>query len=753
MTTSTASAAPSSASPSVLAAIAAAISAPSQRVAPASVAAVLRLLDEGATVPFIARYRKELTGSLDEVQIRAIETRHDAHVELEKRRAAVIASVDEQRKLTPALRTLLLQAQTLRALEDLYLPFKQKRRTRASMARERGLQPLADLILRQPTFGAPERDALPFVAPSKDVADVDAALAGARDIVAEFMAERADVRALVRDTTVKDGVVVAKAKKPKQAEARSAAASTSSHDAKASKFDTYKDFAESLARIPSHRVLAVLRGEAEEVLSVSLDVDADRLLPKIEARLGLQRGTPWARQLGLAIDDGYKRLLFPSIETELRGELKARADVDAIDVFAENLAGLLLSAPLGARPVIGIDPGLRTGCKCAVVDGTGRFVTTVTLYLSQGARGEQEARELLVALVKKHHPMAIGVGNGTAGRETEAFVRRTLQDAGLNDVIVTPVNESGASVYSASDIAREEFPDIDLTIRGAISIGRRLQDPLAELVKVDPQAIGVGQYQHDVDQSSLHKALDHVVERCVNQVGVDVNTASAPLLSRVAGIGPALAKKIVQHRESHGVFATRAAIKAVKGLGDRTFEQAAGFLRLRPTSGETSSLANPLDASGVHPERYALVAQMAKDLGVAVAALVGNAALAARIDIERYRSTDVGEPTLRDIVAELGKPGRDPRQQFEAPSFRDDVREMKDLVVGMTLSGVVTNVTAFGAFVDVGVHQDGLVHISQLAEHFVSNPHDVVKAGDRISVRVVEVDMARKRIALSARRG
>jgi len=752
MTTSTSSVS-ASVSPSVLAAIAAAVSAPTQKVAPGSVAAVLKLLDEGATVPFIARYRKELTGSLDEVQIRAIETRHEAHLELEKRRAAVIASVDEQGKLTPALRLQFQQAWTLRALEDLYLPFKQKRRTRASMARERGLQPLADLILRQPKFGAPERDALPFVIPAKDVADVDAALAGARDIVAELVAERADVRALVRDTTVRDGVVAAKAKKPKNTEPTSADASKPSRDAKASKFDTYKDFAEPVSRIPSHRVLAVLRGEAEGELSVSLDVDAGQLLPKIEARLGLQRGTPYARQLGLAIDDGYTRLLFPSIETELRGELKARADTDAIDVFAENLAGLLLAAPLGARPVIGIDPGLRTGCKCAVVDGTGRFVTTVTLYLSQGARGEQEARELLVALVKKHQPMAIGVGNGTAGRETEAFVRRTLQDAGLKDVIVTPVNESGASVYSASDIAREEFPDIDLTIRGAISIGRRLQDPLAELVKVDPQAIGVGQYQHDVDQPSLHKALDHVVERCVNQVGVDVNTASAPLLSRVAGIGPALAKKIVQHRESHGVFATRAAVKAVKGLGDRTFEQAAGFLRLRPTSGETQSLANPLDASGVHPERYALVGKMAKDLGVAVADLVGNPVLAARIDIARYRSDDVGDPTLRDIVAELGKPGRDPRQQFEPPSFRDDVREMKDLVVGMTLSGVVTNVTAFGAFVDIGVHQDGLVHISQLAEQFVKNPHDVVKAGDRISVRVVEVDMARKRIALSARRG
>ena len=752
MTTSTSSVS-ASVSPSVLAAIAAAVSAPTQKVAPGSVAAVLKLLDEGATVPFIARYRKELTGSLDEVQIRAIETRHEAHLELEKRRAAVIASVDEQGKLTPALRLQFQQAWTLRALEDLYLPFKQKRRTRASMARERGLQPLADLILRQPKFGAPERDALPFVIPAKDVADVDAALAGARDIVAELVAERADVRALVRDTTVRDGVVAAKAKKPKNTEPTSADASKPSRDAKASKFDTYKDFAEPVSRIPSHRVLAVLRGEAEGELSVSLDVDAGQLLPKIEARLGLQRGTPYARQLGLAIDDGYTRLLFPSIETELRGELKARADTDAIDVFAENLAGLLLAAPLGARPVIGIDPGLRTGCKCAVVDGTGRFVTTVTLYLSQGARGEQEARELLVALVKKHQPMAIGVGNGTAGRETEAFVRRTLQDAGLKDVIVTPVNESGASVYSASDIAREEFPDIDLTIRGAISIGRRLQDPLAELVKVDPQAIGVGQYQHDVDQPSLHKALDHVVERCVNQVGVDVNTASAPLLSRVAGIGPALAKKIVQHRESHGVFATRAAVKAVKGLGDRTFEQAAGFLRLRPTSGETQSLANPLDASGVHPERYALVGKMAKDLGVAVADLVGNPVLAARIDIARYRSDDVGDPTLRDIVAELGKPGRDPRQQFEPPSVRDDVREMKDLVVGMTLSGVVTNVTAFGAFVDIGVHQDGLVHISQLAEQFVKNPHDVVKAGDRISVRVVEVDMARKRIALSARRG
>ncbi|MDP2344770.1 MAG: Tex family protein [Deltaproteobacteria bacterium] len=692
-----------------------------------SVDAVLLLLEGAATVPFIARYRKELTGSLDEVQIRAIEEGRDRRIDLEERRETVLAAIREQGKLTPALETQLRAATTKQALEDLYLPFKQKRRTRALIARERGLQPLADRILAQPREGNAEREAAAFVAPAKEVVDVDAALAGARDIVAEIVSDSAEVRAIVRDAFLREGLVVTRFADKKQSEP--------------TRFDAYADFAEPVAKIPSHRFLAVLRGEEEKVLKVSFDVDEDRLLPRVEARARLVRGSPFARQLGLSIQDAFKRLLGPSVETDVRAELKTRSDRVAIDVFAENLAGVLLAPPLGPQPVIGIDPGFRTGCKCAVVDGTGRFVEAATIYPALGPKAERDAADVLLRLVKAHGPTAIAVGNGTGGRETEAFVRKVV-----DKIVVTPVNEAGASVYSASDVARAEFPELDLTIRGAISIARRLQDPLAELVKLDPKAIGVGQYQHDVHQPALQKKLDDVVESCVNRVGVDLNTASAPLLSRVAGIGPSLAKKIVQHRETKGVFRSRAALLDVKGLGERTYEQAAGFLRVR-------SAAQPLDASGVHPERYPLVTRMARDLGVGLAALVGNAELAKKIDLKQYASVDVGDPTLRDIVAELSKPGRDPRERFEPPRFRDDVREPKDLQPGMELAGVVTNVTAFGAFVDVGVHQDGLVHISQLSDRFVSNPHDVVKPGDRLQVRVISVDLKLGRISLTAKRG
>jgi uncharacterized protein len=695
----------------------------------ANVAAVVALLDDKATVPFIARYRKERTGGLDEVQIRDIDVERERLSTLDDRRSSILKTIAEQQQLTPELERRLGAASTLHELEDLYLPYKQKRRTRAAMARERGLQPLADRIVAQARSGNPRADATLFV--NDEVKDVDAALAGAADIVAEQFADKPEVRRLVRETFARDGVLVSKKAKPK--------------DATPTRFDTWADFSEPAAQMPSHRYLALVRGEAEGVLKLDIDVDARRIGPQLERLGGVQSSSPWAPLLVEAIKDAYKRLLVPSAENELRTTLKERADAEAIGVFANNLDSVLLAPPVGPRAVIGIDPGLRTGCKCVAVDETGRFLDTITIYPSRGSGAERQAADALLAFVAKYTPFAVGVGNGTGGRETEAFVRSAIKAAApkFSDVIVTPVNEAGASVYSASDIAREEFPDLDLTIRGAISIARRLQDPLAELVKLDPKVIGVGQYQHDVHQPSLAKKLDEVVESCVNRVGVDLNTASASLLQHVAGVGPTLAKRIVQHREEHGVFTKRAGLKDVKGVGERTFEQAAGFVRVRG--------AQPLDASGVHPERYPLVQQMAKDLGVPLDKLVGDAALAATIPLQRYVSDDVGLPTLKDIVAELSKPGRDPRAAFEPPAFRDDVNTIDDLEQGMVLSGVVTNVTAFGAFVDIGVHQDGLVHVSQLSNRFVKNPADVVKPGDRLQVRVVEVDRARARIALSAR--
>jgi uncharacterized protein len=692
--------------------------------------AVCGLLDDGGTVPFIARYRKEATGGLDEVQIRAIQERRAYLEELEQRRQAILSSIDEQGKLTDELRAQIEACATKSALEDLYLPYKKKRRTRATIARERGLEPLATRILAQPDDGDPAREAQALVDPERGVEDAGAALSGARDIVAEVVSESADVRGMLRRALAEGGMLVSQMHPSRKGER--------------TKFEQYYDFQEKAAEIPSHRFLALRRGEREKVLRVSLQGDTERLVARIERKVGLRPSSPFADQLRHAVEDAFGRLLSPSVENDIRAELKQRSDGAAVDVFANNLRNLLLAAPLGAKRVVGIDPGLRTGCKCVAVDDTGKFLETVTVYIGQGASRDEKAAEILAAFIERHRPFAVAVGNGTGGRETEAFTRKLLAERDLTDTILVLVNESGASVYSASELARDEFPDLDVTVRGAISIARRLQDPLAELVKIEPKAIGVGQYQHDVHQPLLQRKLDEVVESCVNQVGVELNTASAPLLARVAGIGPTLARNIVKHREENGPFETRARVLKVPKLGPRTYEQAAGFLRVRRSK-------HPLDVSAVHPERYKLVEGIAKDLGVELKELVGSAEHADRIDISRYVSGEVGEPTLRDIVDELRKPGRDPRSTFEPPKFKEGVETLEDLAQGMVLEGVVTNVTAFGAFVDVGVHQDGLVHISQLADHFVKDPHDVVQVGDRLTVRVLDVDLERRRISLSAR--
>ena len=695
-----------------------------------NVASVSELLAGGATVPFIARYRKEATGGMDEVQIRAIEERRTYLLELHERRQAILGEIKKQGKLTPELTNKIEACQTKAELEDLYLPFKPKRRTRALIAQEKGLLPLAERIWAQPLEGTPRREAEPFVDAAKGVPDIDAALSGARDICAERVSENADMRKFVREAFSARGVIrVHKAKE---------------HLEVVTKFDMYASFEEPIAKIPSHRFLAIRRGEKEGILKVELEL-AENLAPNIGHWIGINRGSPWSGELELAVEDASERLIIPSVRIDLRVELKLNSDRGAIQVFAQNLQELLLAAPYGSRPVLGIDPGQRTGCKCAVVADTGALLEHDVFYLVQGEGAVSRAKVTLCRLAREHQVAAVAVGNGTHGRETETFVRETLAEAGLNGVIVVAVSEAGASVYSASDVAREEFPDLDLTVRGAVSIARRLQDPLAELVKIDPKSIGVGQYQHDVHQPFLAKKLDEVVESCVNQVGVELNTASAPLLSRVAGVGPTLAKRIVEHRSRRGTFASRKSLLEVTGLGPRTFEQAAGFLRVRGG-------AHPLDASAVHPERYPLVEKMAADLSVPVASLIGNVEALARIDPNRYFSGDIGAFTVNDILAELKKPGRDPRSTFEPPQFRDDVRTLEDLKPGMVLQGVVTNVTAFGAFVDIGVHQDGLVHVSKMSDRFVRDPSEVAHVGDRLQVRVIEVDLARKRISLSARK-
>lgn len=695
-------------------------------------AAVLRLFDEGNTIPFIARYRKEATGSLDEVQIRQIKDRSDYLKEMEDRRSTILASIESQDKLTDELKKKINNCTTKTALEDLYLPYKPKRRTKATIAKEKGLEPLAQTIIGQPLDLNPEVEAGNFIDQEKGVSNESEALEGARHIVAEWISENAEIRSFIREVFQDEAVLVSKVK--------------DDFKDKESKFERYYNFSEPVRKIPSHRYLAIRRGEQELVLSVSIEIDEIPILEEISKRMQQKKQSPFSEQMTLAIADSYKRLISPSIESDVRIDLKMQSDRDAVDIFATNLSHLLLSSPLGGKDVIGIDPGLRTGCKCTAISSTGKYLDNLTFYLTKGSAQLEEEKLRLIAFVKKFKPVAIAIGNGTASRETESFVKGCLKDADIRDVVVVQVSESGASVYSASEVAREEFPDLDLTLRGAISIGRRLQDPLAELVKVEPKAMGVGQYQHDVYQPLLEKKLNEVVESCVNKVGVDLNTASSSLLSYVVGIGPSLSKKIVSHRDKNGPYQSRQELMDVSGLGARAFEQSAGFLRI-------SEGKNPLDASAVHPERYPIVMKMAEDMNITLKELVGNSKCADSINIKSYQDENVGMETLKDILDELKKPGRDPRDTFEMPNFREDVTKIEDLNKGMILEGIVTNVTAFGAFVDIGVHQDGLVHISELSDTFVKDPNDVVKTGDKIKVQVTDINPSLKRISLSAKIG
>src|ERR1700678_1132385 len=684
--------------------------------------ATIELLDEGSTVPFIARYRKEATGNLDEVQIRAIEEKLAYFRELVSRKETILASIQEQGKLTDDLKARIERTLDKSELEDLYLPFKPKRRTKAMIAREKGLEALADYLWNQESTGTPlETFAASFVDAEKGVASAEEALEGARHILAETISDNADIRKLLRHAMFEEGVIVSKK-------------ATDAVDDQ-QKFKMYYDYRERVLQIPSHRMLAIRRGETENVLYFLIELDPQRPLDLIKSKIHKRPGD-WTPQLNLAAEDAWKRLLNSSITSEVRLELKQRADTDAIQVFRENLQNLLLSPPAGQVAVLGLDPGIRTGCKIAVVDDTGKFVAHDVIYPFQPKNDVAGAERTLKALIEKYNVRAIAIGNGTASRETDALVRDCLKKAGLTSIFCVMVNESGASIYSASEIARQEFPDLDLTVRGAISIARRLQDPLAELVKLDPKSIGVGQYQHDVDQRQLHKSLEAVVESCVNGVGVDLNTASWALLRYVAGITERTALKIVEFRNEHGKFRSRVELNAVPGIGPKTFEQAAGFLRIR--GGE-----NILDVTGVHPESYTVVLQIAAKLSVRVEELIQKPELLNKVD------KAAGNYTFNDIVEELKKPGRDPRDKFVAPSFKDDVKEIADLKPGMKLEGVVTNVTKFGAFVDIGVHQDGLVHISELSNRYIQDANEVVKVGQIVKVQVIGADTKTKRIALS----
>jgi uncharacterized protein len=690
-----------------------------------SLVAVLGLLNEGGTVPFIARYRKEATGNLDEVQIRDIEEKLAYFRDLVSRRETILASILEQGKLTDDLRARIDATFDKSELEDLYLPYRPKRRTKATIARERGLEPLAQYLWAQQPTGQPLADfAATFIDAEKEVPNLDDALEGARHIVAETISEDADLRKALRQLMFDEGIIVCK----------------KSFDAvdEQEKFKMYYDYREPVKTIPSHRMLAIRRGETESVLYFLIETEPLRATSLLRSRI-LRRAGDWTPHLELAIDDSWKRLLNPSIQGELRLELKKRSDTDAIQVFRENLQHLLLAAPAGPISVLGIDPGLRTGCKIAVVDETGKFLAHDVLYLHTSKNAASGAGDTLAALIAKHNVRAIAIGNGTASRETDAFVRDFLRARQLNNLFSVTVSESGASIYSASDIARQEFPDLDLTVRGAISIARRLQDPLSELVKVDPKSIGVGQYQHDVDQRQLQQSLETVIESCVNRVGVDLNTSSWTLLRYVAGVTERTALNLVAYRDEHGRFRSRTQLTKVPGIGAKTFEQAAGFLRIR--DGE-----NPLDCTAVHPESYPIVEQIAQSLNTPVAELIRNPQLLTKIDIKQLSA---GTFTVSDILEELRKPGRDPRDQFIAPSFSESVRELADVQPGMVLEGVVTNVTKFGAFVDIGVHQDGLVHISELSNRFIKEPSEAVKAGQIVKAKVLSVDLKTRRIALS----
>ena len=708
----------------------------------------LALLNDGATIPFIARYRKERTGALDEVQIAAIAEQNDRLKDIQKRKETITKTIAEQEKLTPELAARIADCWDATELEDLYLPYKPKRRTRAQVARERGLEPLATLLLIQ-REAHPEQAAQRFV--TDDVATAEDALQGAQDIIAEMVSEDERSRQTVRGTFRRTATITSKVVKAK--------ADTD----EAQKFASYFDWSEPLRRCSSHRLLAMRRGEAEGILRVGITVEDDECVERLQRQwVRPQASRGCAVLVGEAVVDGYKRLLCPSIENEFAALSKEQADDEAIRVFVENLRQLLLGAPLGQKRVMGIDPGFRTGCKVVCLDAQGNLLHHEAIFPHPPVRQPAEAAASLSDMIRKYRIEAIAIGNGTASRETKGFVEMVLQNergsgtrsdergttAGRSDgrgttmPAVYVVSEDGASVYSASKVAREEFPDEDVTVRGAVSIGRRLMDPLAELVKIDPKSIGVGQYQHDVDQSKLKRSLDQTVESCVNSVGVNLNTASVHLLTYVSGLGPALAKNIVEYRRENGAFTSRAQLKKVPRLGAAAFEQCAGFLRI-------TDARNPLDNSAVHPERYALVEQMAKDQGCHVADLIADKDLRARVNINRYVTADVGLPTLTDIMRELEKPGRDPREALEEFEFDNRVTAIDDLVEGMELPGIVTNITNFGAFVDIGVHQDGLVHISQLASKYVSHPADVVKLHQHVRVRVAEVDRRRSRISLT----
>ncbi len=689
----------------------------------------IALFLDDATVPFIARYRKEATGNLDEEQIRRVAERHKYYQELEQRRATVLATIEEQGKLTDALRQQILACFDKVELEDLYLPYRPKRQTKATVAMARGLEPLALLLWEQQASAADlEHLAQSLVDAEQGVPDTAEAFAGAGHIVAEWIAERADLRQALRATMLTEGVVRSTVVREKAEEK--------------TKFQDYYDFHEPAASIPSHRILAVLRGVREKVLSLSIDIDEAQALAFLQQQIVPHTGTPSASYLLAYVDDAYRRLMLPSLQNEVRGRLKERADAEAIGVFQENLRSLLMSPPLGTVGVVGIDPGLRTGCKVTAVDETGKFLEHATIYPLVPRQDVAGAEQMLHDLLSRHSVKAIAVGNGTGSRETAMFVRQFLKQYEKEDIACVVVSEAGASVYSASKVAREEFPELDVTVRGAVSIARRLQDPLAELVKIDPKSIGVGQYQHDVEQKPLRLSLGETVESCVNRVGVDVNTASAELMRYVAGLNVRQARNFVTYRNTHGRFTTRQQFLQVNGVGEKAFQQATGFLRIK--DGESV-----LDNTAVHPETYTVVERMAQSLSVPVADLVANAELIHRLELEQFVDEQVGLLTLADIREELLKPGRDPRDQFVMAQFRDDVTTLTDLQTGMVLEGVVSNVTNFGAFVDIGVHQDGLVHISELSQRFVRDPREIVQVGRVVRVKVLGVDQTLQRISLS----
>ena len=688
------------------------------------VAATVQLLADGGTVPFISRYRKEATGDLDEVAIANIRDRLSQIEELDKRREAILKSLDEQGKLSEELRDQVSAAESLTVLEDIYLPYRPKRRTRATMAKEKGLEPLAEVIFAQSDDVLPTEAAEEYIDAELGVETADGALSGARDIIAEWISEDQEARAKIRQLYLEKGTLRSRVVPDKEKAA--------------AKFRDYFEWEEPLKDAPSHRVLAIRRGEKEEVITFRMTPPEEDAIRILDGHFVTGDG-PASEQVRLAVEDGYKRLLGLSIETEMRMMTKERADKKAIRVFADNLRQLLLASPLGEKSVLAIDPGFRTGCKVVCLDPQGKLVHTDTIYPHTGGERAGAAGPMIAALAERFAIEAIAIGNGTGGRETESFVRGLGLPA---SIAVVMVNESGASVYSASEVAREEFPDRDVTVRGSVSIGRRLTDPLAELVKIDPKSIGVGQYQHDVDQAKLKAGLDVVVESCVNAVGVEVNTASKQLLTYVSGLGPKLADSVVAHRNENGPFRSRKELLKVARLGPKAYEQAAGFLRVRDAK-------NPLDSSAVHPESYLIVDQMAKDLGCSVQDLMRDPDLREKINLDSYVTEKVGLPTLTDIMAELAKPGRDPRAKFEPFCFAEGVEKIADVQPGMKLPGIVTNITQFGAFVDIGVHQDGLVHVSQMAGRFVKNPTDVVKVAQQVNVTVLEVDLERGRIALS----